>query len=146
MANPFARSTDPAKRRSPWRWLRRIGASLLVLLVVIGIRQFFWHREVVAKLQEALAELDRTDPGWRLQDIEAARVVIPDEENGALVSMEVARLLPSDWPPDKELEESLGSLESPFMLDDKLSARLDAELEQLQEAVRVARRLRRIPS
>ena len=35
-------------------------------------------------LVEVVAELDRTDPDWRLEQVEAKRKVIPDDQNGAL--------------------------------------------------------------
>jgi serine/threonine protein kinase len=35
-------------------------------------------------LLKVVAELDRTDPDWRLEQIEAKRPVIPDDQNGAL--------------------------------------------------------------
>jgi hypothetical protein len=31
------------------------------------------------------AEMDRAEPGWRLEDIEAAREQVPEEENSARV-------------------------------------------------------------
>lgn len=52
------------------------------------------------KLAEEIAELDRTDPGWRLEEIEAARAKIPDAENGALIELAAAEQLPHDWPTD----------------------------------------------
>src|SRR3954471_13468227 len=52
------------------------------------------HRE----LDAALAETDRLDPGWRYNDLQAKREVIPDEENGGLKILEISKHLPKDWP------------------------------------------------
>ncbi len=47
--------------------------------------------------------MDRTDPGWRLQDVEAARAVVPDAENSALRIIEANKLLPQA--PKRWIEE-----------------------------------------
>ncbi len=45
------------------------------------------------ELPKVVAELDRTDPGWRLDEIEAKRPNIPAEENGALQIVEFRRIV-----------------------------------------------------
>jgi hypothetical protein len=50
------------------------------------------------ELQEAIAETDRLDPGWRIPELALKRAVIPDEENSALVLMAAHGLLPTSWP------------------------------------------------
>jgi tRNA A-37 threonylcarbamoyl transferase component Bud32 len=51
-------------------------------------------------LLQVVAELDRIEPGWRLEQIEAKRKVIPDEKNGAQQIRKVVALLDSArWPP-----------------------------------------------
>ncbi len=48
------------------------------------------------RLAAVIADLDRTDPGWRLDDIERARPDIPDTENSAVViDAAFAKLVPS---------------------------------------------------
>ena len=77
------------KPRRPWmRWLKRISCGLLILLIpvmtllILGVCFGVWrHHTIQQRLDKALAELDRTDPGWRLEDIEAAREQIPENEN-----------------------------------------------------------------
>jgi hypothetical protein len=105
---PFA-SSKP--RRPLLRWLKWAGCGLLILLIpvvtvlIVGVCAWAWrHHRVQERLNEALAELDRTDPGWRLADIEAEREQIPEEENSARVVVAAAKLLPKDWPP-KEFSE-----------------------------------------
>ena len=48
-------------------------------------------------LQEAVAEADRLDPHWRLEEIEANRIKIPDDRNSTLQVMKVRSLLPKGW-------------------------------------------------
>ena len=56
-------------------------AAILVLAVAYGVYLFQW----MTTSREDVAEADRLDPGWRLQEIEQKRETIPDQENGALV-------------------------------------------------------------
>jgi hypothetical protein len=49
-------------------------------------------------LQGAVAEADRLDPGWRIDELEKKRVVIPDEQNSAVVIEHAKSLLPENWP------------------------------------------------
>ncbi len=50
-------------------------------------------------LLQVVAELDRTDPGWRLEEIEAKRKVIPDDRNSMQIIRAVLKLLrPVEWP------------------------------------------------
>ncbi|MBI3411703.1 MAG: hypothetical protein HY040_25515 [Planctomycetes bacterium] len=78
----------PPKRR--WRrWALRIVLAFVVIVVLaFGVRTLFtlWDD---ADLAEIIAQLDRDDPNWRLEDIEAQRREVPPEENSALQAMQV---------------------------------------------------------
>jgi hypothetical protein len=88
--------TATRPRRRWWKRLLWVSLSLLLVLVVGVIGWVKWvEHEAKKELQKVIAELDETDPGWRLEDIEAARKVIPDEENSALVVMQIAAKIPS---------------------------------------------------
>jgi hypothetical protein len=50
------------------------------------------------RLRSAVAEADRLDPGWRIQDLEAARKPVADDQNAALVLIHSRTLLPKRWP------------------------------------------------
>ncbi len=53
--------------------------------VAVGVgHQYYRHRQAQSAFRESLEALDRTDPGWRLHDIEAAREAVPDRANAAL--------------------------------------------------------------
>lgn len=145
----MADSFDPqsnVKRSSRWRWrwARRVAVSLCLLLLVGAGKRLYSQREYQKELEEALAELDRTDLGWRLADIEAARAVIPDEENGALVATTAASMLPQSWPPN-ELDEKLRKLEPVELLDNDLVVKLRDELGQHEKALDLARKLVQLP-
>src|SRR5436305_14504192 len=71
-------------RRRNWsRLLRRSVLSILVLVPIGGAADHVYCLRERQRLAAALAELDATDPGWRLEDIEAARAVVPEQENSA---------------------------------------------------------------
>jgi hypothetical protein len=76
-ANPLA---PPARRRRRWKtWL----ALALVLIGVppayMAYRRWADRRE----LEEVLAELDRHDPGWRLEDLWKRHRRVPDGQSAA---------------------------------------------------------------
>jgi hypothetical protein len=121
-----------------------VGAIILTLVAVGAGRYAYRHHEITTRLQEALAELDRTDPGWRLQEIEAARAEVPDAENSARCILQVSRLLPSNWPP-LDVDKALEYQEPVEQLSQDQYALLEKELGAVQPAVAEARKLARLP-
>src|SRR5262245_42459261 len=83
----------PAPRR---RWRR---AAVFSLLLVIGLGSLYGYLAYLAnkRLEEALAEADRTDPAWRLPDLEKKRPTVPDAENAAVALAAAKKLLPGPW-------------------------------------------------
>jgi hypothetical protein len=110
-----------------------------------GGHQIYRHHRVTTRLQEALAELDRTDPGWRIKDIEAARVPVSDAENGALCVVAAAHHLPNDWPP-WEIDGAFRFLEPPEQLAPDQFALLCRRLKEVDPALKEARKLADRPS
>ncbi|MFO0846481.1 MAG: hypothetical protein U0797_29620, partial [Gemmataceae bacterium] len=80
---------------------RRLLAGAAVLAaVVLAALAAGWvteSRSAVSGLRAVLDDLDATDPGWRLPEIEAAREEVPDAENSARLVTEVLRYLPRHW-------------------------------------------------
>jgi len=73
-----------APRQSRRRWLRWL-LVLLLLFFALPIGYYFCARwSLERELAEVIAETDRLDPRWRLEDIEADRKTYRDEENAAL--------------------------------------------------------------
>jgi hypothetical protein len=85
--------------------------------------------------------LDRTDPGWRLAEIEAAREEVPEEENSARVVVAAVKLLPRGWPTEV-FKDLFGDLDPAEQLAPEDFARLTKELDVLQPALEVARKLK----
>jgi hypothetical protein len=80
--NPSETSDTPARQRRPRRWARRIGWLVLTCSIPMALTGAFraYSADADRQLEEAIAEADRLDPGWRLEELEARRQ-IPDEEN-----------------------------------------------------------------
>jgi hypothetical protein len=139
------KSVEIVKPRRTWlRWLKRIGKLVLLAVIAIAIRQAWHHHEITKKLQETLAEMDRTEPGWQLEDIEAARMHVPEEENSARVVVAAAELLPRNWPPP-EFHDRFAHLPPEEQLAPEDFARLKQELEQVRPALDEARKLATMP-
>src|SRR5262249_39916071 len=78
-------STPPPRRTRRRWWLKWTIIPLLVVLCPLLTIHYFDNAAAERTLAEAVAEADRLDPGWRLEDLEAARRKIPDDKNGAVV-------------------------------------------------------------
>jgi hypothetical protein len=105
-------------------------------------------------LDEAVAEADRLDPGWRLEEIEAKRQAgeIPVEEDASERVAFAAELLPEDWQSgDPKVREALGPFRGlglreavekvppNVLLGPDVAAGLNDELDELDAAVDEAR-------
>lgn len=133
------------------RWLKRIGCGLLVPLILVllflvrAVPNWIWrHHELQQTLDEVLDDLDRTDPGWHLEEIEAAREQIPEQENSARAVLTAAKLLPKKWP-EPDFHERLTHLPPAEQLAPKDLARLQQELRNLRPALDEARKLAKMP-
>jgi hypothetical protein len=129
---------------------RRVALRVLGVLLLLGVVGLVawsqWSSQhLKGRLARAVEELDRDDPNWRLEQIEATRPDVPESKNSARVIMAARKLLPhTGWPPvsfDEPLRKALPNEQ----LDPKVAARLNAELDGLRPAVREARRLKDMP-
>lgn len=95
----------------PWKkWvLRTAGALVVTTLLYFG---YGWWQEsgARAQLEAARTALDASDPGWRLDQIQAARAkrFPPDEENITKLAVQIKAATP------KEFEEFLQRAEQPM--------------------------------
>jgi hypothetical protein len=103
VSKPDPKPATPIQR-SRWRkWARRFlfGVTALIVLSVValfGARVYFRHTGE-RDLKAEVARLDAEDPGWRWEDLEAARqkAVPPEAENSAKVVREVRSMIPKEW-------------------------------------------------
>lgn len=98
-ADPVRDELEAPQLRKRFRLRWALLAAGVVLMV--GWAGFVWYSSHSAEreIEEAVAEADRLDPGWRFADLEAGRAVIPPKEDGAAVVLKSRSLLPTPWPP-----------------------------------------------
>jgi hypothetical protein len=129
---------------------RRLALRLLGVLLLVGVVGLlawsWWSRQhLKSRLAQKMEELDRTDPGWRLADLEAARPEVPEAKNSAHVIVAARKLLPrSGWRP-VELANLLHRLVPNQRLTPEQAERLANDLDAVGPAVREARRLKDMP-
>src|SRR5260370_1755034 len=89
----------PLRTRFPWcRWIRRFLYGLTICVAWKLAVRWYEHHTATREYEKAGAELDKSDRGWRWEEIEAARKAVPTDENGAARVLAAAKLLPKDWP------------------------------------------------
>jgi hypothetical protein len=123
-----------------WRKACCFAVLLLGCAVLFPVAFVYWERrQAFNELQAVLAEIDRTDPGWRLEDLEAARRVVPDDHNSALIVLEAHRKLPAEW--YSEAVDELAKTPPPSNLPDTVLKQVRGELQTVQQAAVAARKL-----
>jgi tRNA A-37 threonylcarbamoyl transferase component Bud32 len=150
-----ARHVTAAERA--WRWGRRnrvvaglAGAVALLLLglLALALRSYRAREPEGDELLPAVAELNRLDPGWRLESIEAQRdsrrKALPPEQNAALRVEAARHLLPAGWP-GPDIDRLPDVLSGPAPPDDSLKGTVEAALKPAAPALAKARRLADLP-
>jgi ABC-type transport system involved in multi-copper enzyme maturation permease subunit len=136
--------------RSPER--RRIHLAWAVSLSAVGVAIWFLARSssTLDHWREAVAQADRLDPGWRLDELEARRKVIPDDQNSLYVVpaipdersfQSVPRWYPGKQWPTQDMDESIKDLASEVRLNDTQRRLIQKGLADVQPALVQARRL-----
>jgi hypothetical protein len=147
------REAPPVRRRRRWPYL-----VILVLLAVVVLIALYVRRDLASEreLQAALAETDRLDPRWRLEDIEADRAVVPDAINSGTPATAAKQLIPKQWPfwqflsqlPDPQvaaLALSFGNVEPQQQLNEEQVTALRDEMKRAEVALAEARKLVDLP-
>src|SRR5262249_51460829 len=135
----------PIRKPSRWLWwlllVLLVGFAALVVAWLVGTYRDQQYLAVV------MAELDRTDPGWRWEEIEAGRHRLPTEGDGARNGLKADELLPGPWPSNAFYEAFSPNGDSDFaerpaaLLDEKRVALLRKELTSQTSALAEIRRL-----
>jgi hypothetical protein len=146
---PLIQATVSASRG---KWRRRIFVFLVGVLALAGVGMAFWVLLAEPNLQRAISEADRLDPGWRLDELEAAREAVADEDNSALIILEAGGLLPNGWlaaPPGERglygVLQEVGETPRANRLNEKLAERIRAELGRITAARDTLRKIAGLP-
>src|SRR5262249_32761124 len=112
---------------------------------------YYLRKLGLEQLQSAVAQADALDPGWRWEDLEKKRAIIPDAENAALRVQAAHKLLPRDWlkeepadgeePSERTILEEIQDLQPPVQLDEEQIAEARARLKRIGPALSEARLL-----
>jgi hypothetical protein len=110
-----------------------IGIPILVL--------FGFLISIHSGLNSLMAELDRTDPDWRLEEIEAQRAAYSANQNAALEIPKVKALLKQNYNQLFKDQELLSGLDPPALLNQQQIDALNRLKAESSAAVTAARKL-----
>jgi hypothetical protein len=126
----------PPRPRRKWRWIL-IAIVLFVLIPASALVGWIFYSKHQAKLalEEAIAEADRLDPGWRLEDIEKRRTALPDKQNAAIHITAAMALLPGSIlaAPDDQILSDVQEFPQ-HQIDAELAEKLRKALQPLMPA------------
>jgi hypothetical protein len=122
-----------------------VGGLITVALLICSIigKELFARWQARNDLEQTIAELDQSDPRWRLEDVEADRVKISEDKNSARIVVAAHRLLPKGWKP--AVDDEWGHVPPAVALRQDQADRLSAELKPLQAALEKARTMKEYP-
>ena len=92
MSEADIRHNPPGQPRRGGRLAIFSSIVLVVFGVLIGL-YFYDAMQAERRLAAAIAAADLSDPYWRLEDLEAQRAVLQDENNSAVVAAAEAERL-----------------------------------------------------
>src|SRR5258708_2990480 len=96
--------------------VKRLALGFLVLLglliVVVLVGEALFHNAGSQRLTDVTSQIDREEPGWRLNELEAARQAEkpPDELNSAMVVVELHSLLTKGWTTHSASEDAMAGI------------------------------------
>jgi hypothetical protein len=145
-AKPPPSPHEIAEHRSWRRWV--IGSLIVMLLLLTPIAGLhLYDASLVAEANRLIAELDRTEPGWRQPVAPAAP--LPADRDSLVAIRRVTELLPKHWA--KEVDENSNSMigrefcPAPCMLPKRDADDLAAVLKRADAALPFALTIKDLP-
>jgi hypothetical protein len=136
---------DNPSPRAGFRWKRWLFVIGILVLGFVGYEvadQLIERRQARQELDEVIAQVEKLDPRWRLEDIESDRRKVPSEENSATTVAAAHALLPRNWNP---IVWDTMRLRPDVALRREEAEQLSAELKPLRAALRKAQVLKDQP-
>src|SRR5688572_15994242 len=115
--NPTAAPASPTTALPRRRWPRYLLATLLVLIAVPTVLYQAIKWQSANDADSVMAELDRTDPNWRLDDLEASREKLSAEENSALFIIKLVAMGGASGTSRREFYEQFDNIEPQYELN-----------------------------
>jgi ABC-type transport system involved in multi-copper enzyme maturation permease subunit len=134
--------------RIPWL---RLGLTVILLAVpaLLLMLVFEWRRaQSQIALEQAMAEADRLDSPWQLEDLAARAPEVPPERNSAIVLARAYSLLPDKYWNDHDFSDAEHFLYEPSLphqLHPRVAAILTRVVVKSQGALDEARRVAELP-
>jgi hypothetical protein len=138
MNDAAVRPTRALHQRRYIPWLILLAAIALIaglVLLIVGKRRRNDQRLFADEVAEALAEQDRLDPGWRLEEIEKNRPALADDVNSARCIEAVLAQVPNGWPTEGETPVSTANLRPPEPFPPEMLAIIGRELGRIGPAL-----------
>jgi hypothetical protein len=138
MSDRFEVEPTPKKKRRWALWL-----AIVILVPIVGV--FAYVLTVHNDLNNLIADLDRTDPGWRLEEIEAKRATYPADQNAALEIPKINALLKPNYNQLNKEMDLLSGLDPPALLNQQQVDALHRLKAESSDATVEARKLVDLP-
>jgi hypothetical protein len=130
--------------RRRWPWFVLAGLALLISFPAATYWYVKWSSE--NDMVSVIAETDRLDPAWRLEDIEAQREILKPEENSALFVTTVRGLIGSSSILHRnENYQLFDNMEAPYQLNARQLELLRQAYAEKEEALQECRKLKDMP-
>ncbi len=137
---PLPPPAPPRKRSLSRRFLIRSVAVIGVLGAGVAFYVLLSAHNSRVRLEDMIAYLDRTDPNWRLEDIEKDLPPVSDNANSAPLFRQIVSQKPANWPA-LTLSEKVGELEAPRRLTAEQASTIRNELERSPQCLALIRQL-----
>ncbi len=155
-----ATATNSRQQKRSWRWWLFVTVLCMVPVGFVLFAYVATRFTGQMRLEQAFAEADRLDPGWRFDDLEAHRLAYPEPDKNGIEQVQLVRkaMPPTQWPEwpfpkfDKDkayleqvrdsMNQSLeGDRLAPTLLNTEQERVVRAELARAATAIELARRM-----
>jgi hypothetical protein len=139
MLDRYDEESPPQKKRRWWIWI-------LVLVTAPILVALYYVVSARTGLNNLIAEIDRLDPGWRLEEIEGKRANYPPTQNAAVHIVKIKGMVGQNYNQlfNKEYQ-LLSILEPQALLNEQQIEFLGRLREASQDATAAARKLIDLP-
>jgi hypothetical protein len=138
---PPTQLVETPRKLSRFKRILLWGTTAFVLFLgIVVISSIYLTRQARSRLDQVIAELDRNDPNWRLEDLDRDFAPPPDDQNCTLVIKQILKEKPPNWPA-ATVQNKLGNLDLQRQLDTVQTQALKHEMDRSPATVVLVRKL-----